>query len=134
MKLFTTPIAIRSSLIMLSLLTTAVTAKTWECGERSNLPLEGRNYCAAGDFRQSEIDLRNALDALLKKYIIAFGDASAMSNAQSAFELYRDNQCSAENKHIEDKPFYPMIVAQCKTRMTNLRIDEIKRMQNFEKR
>ncbi len=39
----------------------------WECGERSNLPMEGKNYCAAGDFRQSEINLGKMLDALLEK-------------------------------------------------------------------
>ncbi len=110
------------------LLTTSAYAAAWECGERSNLPLEGKNYCAAGDFRQAEINLGKVLDVLLKKHQLTFGDNRALRNAQSAFESYRDNQCSAENQRLEDKPFHPMIVAQCKTRLTNLRIDELKRM------
>ena len=104
-------------------------AAVWECGERSNLPPEGKNYCAAGDFRQSELNMKKILDVLLAKHKEAFGDISALSNAQNAFESYRDNQCVSENKRIEDKPFHPMIVAQCKTRLTNIRIDELKRMQ-----
>jgi uncharacterized protein YecT (DUF1311 family) len=108
-------------------------ATKWECGERSNLPIEGRNYCAAGDFRHSEINLGKALDALLEKHKAAFGDASALSKAQSAFESYRDNQCAAENKRIEDKHFHPMVVAQCKTRLTNLRMDELNRMLQKDK-
>jgi uncharacterized protein YecT (DUF1311 family) len=103
-------------------------ATKWECGERSNLPIEGKNYCAAGDFRHSEKNQGKVLDALLKKHTAAFGDSNALSIAQSAFESYRDNQCAAENKRIENKHFHPMVVAQCKTRLTNLRIKELNRM------
>ena len=68
-------------------------ATVWECGERSNLPPEGKNYCAAGDFRQSELNMKKILDVLLAKHKEAFGDISALNNSQSAFESYRDNQC-----------------------------------------
>ena len=105
-----------------------VSAAVWECGERSNLPPEGKNYCAAGDFRQAELNMKKILDLLLVKHKGAFGDISALSTAQNAFESYRDNQCLSENKRIEDQAYHPMIVAQCKTRFTNVRIDELKRM------
>ena len=129
LKQLTTPLI---CLITFALVTTPakpLRAAIWECGERSNLPLEGKNYCAAGDFRQAEARLLKVLEALMEKHRIAFGDASDVSNAQNAFESYRDSQCMAENKRIEDKPFHPMIIAQCKTRLTNIRIDELKRMQ-----
>jgi len=100
----------------------------WECGERSNLPIDGRNYCAAGDFRQSEINQKKVLDIVLKKHKDTFGDANALIQAQSAFESYRNKQCEAENIRVATKPFHPMIVAQCKTRLTNWRIDELNRM------
>lgn len=116
------------TLLFLPMVASAASAK-WECGERSNLPIDGKNYCAAGDFRQSETNLKKVLDAVLKKNMVAFGDTSALSHAQSAFESYRDKQCEAENRRNELKPFYPMIVAQCKTRLTNLRINELERMQ-----
>jgi len=77
-----------------------------------------------------EINLRKVLATLLEKHRAVFGDANALNNAQSAFESYRDYQCVAENKRIEDKPYHPMIIAQCKTRLTNLRLDELTRMQN----
>ncbi len=109
--------------------TTPASAALWECGERSNLPPAGKNYCAAGDLRQAETNLAKVLQRVLEKHKAKFGDTGAVSSAQSAFESYRDNQCTVENRRIEDKPFYPMIVAQCKTRLTNLRIDELKRMQ-----
>ena len=108
-------------------------ATKWECGERSNLPIVGRNYCAAGDFRQSDINLEKILDALLEKHKASFGDAGALRNSQIAFESYRDYQCVAENRRIEEKLFHPMIVAQCKTRLTNLRIDELERIQQLDR-
>jgi len=109
-------------------ISTSLSANLWECGERSNLPQEGKNYCAAGDFRQSEINLAKILDGLLQKQQAKFGDNTALTNAQTAFESYRDNQCIAENRRIEDKPYHPMLVAQCQTRLTNLRIDDLNRI------
>jgi len=117
-----------------TLLSASVGAKTWECGERSNLPQEGKTYCAAGDFRQSEINLQKILDVLLEIQQSTYGDALTLRKAQTAFESYRDSQCIAENKRIADKPFHLMIVSQCKTRLTNLRIDELKRMQDRYRR
>lgn len=116
------------TVVIATLLATSASATKWECGERANLPTEGKNYCAAGDFRQAAINLKKVLSAVLKNHKVAFGDTTALSNAQSAFETYRDNQCRAENKRIEDKAFHSMIVAQCKSRITNLRINELKRM------
>jgi len=113
---------------LLSILAAPASANTWECGERSNLPQKGKTYCAAGDFRQSRANLAKVLALLFEKHQAAYGDATNLSNAQSAFETYRDAQCAAQNRRIEDKPFHPMIVAQCKTQLTNLRIDELKRM------
>ena len=104
-------------------------ATIWECGERSNLPPEGKNYCAAGDFRQSELNMKKILDLLFEKHGGASGDTSALSEAQSVFESTRDSQCESEHKGSEGEPWHPMIVAQCKTRLTNIRIDELKRMQ-----
>lgn len=116
-------------LAALFFLTTVTGAATkWECGERSNLPMDGKSYCAAGDFRHTEINQSKLLQSLLEKHKIAYGDASALNSAQSAFESYRDHQCVAENIRIKDKPYHPMLVAQCKTRLTNIRIDELKRM------
>ena len=121
--------AISIAILFVVSFATSASATTWECGERSNLPLEGKIYCAAGDFRQTEIDLRKVLDALLDKHKAVYNDASALSQAQSAFESYRDHQCMAENKRIEDKPYHLMLVSQCQSRLTNLRINELKRMQ-----
>ena len=128
MKLFT-ELSMKPCLVVMSiLLTTSASAVQWECGERSNLPQEGKNYCAAGDFRQSELNMRTVFDAVSTKHKISFDDASALSAAQSAFEFYRDNHCIAKNKRIEDKSYHPMLVAQCKTRLTTLRIDELNRL------
>ena len=90
--------------------------------------MEGKNYCAAGDFRHADATLAKVLETALAKHQAAFVDARALRDAQSAFETYREKQCAAENKRIEHQPFHPMVVAQCKTRLTNLRISEIKRM------
>jgi len=129
MNLFPKPLVALRALPIVALLAASVDAKIWECGERSNLPLEGKNYCAAEDFRQTEIDLKKVLNALLKKHTMVYNDTSALTESQSAFESYRNIHCAAETKRIEDKPYHPMIVAQCKSRLTNLRINDLKRMQ-----
>lgn len=117
-------------LALMLTLSSSIGASKWECGERSNLPIEGKNYCAAGDFRQSETNLTKLLAVLLKKHQELYGDAALLSEAQSAFKSYRDSQCKAENQRIEEQPYHPMLVAQCKTRLTNLRIKELMRMKD----
>lgn len=118
--------AIRSALLIVIILSAPVSANKWECGERSNLPLEGKNYCAAGDFRQAQINLGKVFNKLLIKQQAASGDATVLIESQREFASHRDEQCAAESKRLEDKPYHPMIVAQCKTRLTNLRIDDLK--------
>ena len=110
-------------------LATSANAGKWECGERSNLPLEGRNYCAAGDFRLAEATLQKVFAELLNQHETRFGNTDDLRAAQDAFDIYRDRQCLAENRHTEDKPFYLMVVSQCKTRFTNMRIQELEQMQ-----
>ena len=104
--------AFNTALVILLVVAPAAStgAKTWECGERSNLPQEGKNYCAAGDFRQSKVNLAKVYNSMLDQYIAAYGNAEHFIDAQSAFESYRDNQCAAENKRIADKPFYPCLL------------------------
>ncbi len=109
-------------------LANSIQAGEWECGERSNLPIEGKSYCAAGDFRQAAINLDKILDELVARHASSFGDADALLESQRIFSDYRDAQCVAENKRVENQSFHPMMVAQCKTRLTNLRISEIQRM------
>lgn len=103
-------------------------AMKWECGERSNLPQEGKIYCATGDFRLAETNLENVLNTLLAVHKSKFGNIDSLNASQAAFRNYRNNQCIAENQRVNDKPYYLMIVAQCKTRLTNLRIIELKTM------
>lgn len=107
-----------------------VNATQWECGERSNLPQEGKNYCAAGDFRLADSKLKRDFLALTGKYEQHYGNSDALTSAQDAFESYRDNQCIAENQRLADKAYHSMVVAQCKTRLTNIRIDELSRLAN----
>ncbi len=116
------------ALALVSSLAPSAHAAKWECGERSNLPIEGKSYCAAGDFRQSETNLGKLLDALIARHHSKFGDAEALMESQRTFELYRDAHCTAENKRVEDQPFHSMMVSQCKTRLTNLRMQEIDEM------
>lgn len=117
-------------IFLLSLLMARSFATEWECGERSNLPQEGKNYCAAGDFRHAEAKLQKMLAALIKQFNTSNQDAGALQSVQKAFEANRAKQCETENKHAEDKAYHPMMVAQCKTRLTNLYIDELDGMKS----
>lgn len=111
--------------VLINLLANPASAVQWECGERSNLPQEGKNYCAAGDFRHTEIKLQKMLEALIKDQKMSTDEAHALRKVHGDFESARDNQCEVDNKHNEDKPFHPMVVAQCKTRLNNLRLKEL---------
>jgi len=115
-----------SLLLVLHAATTS--AGTWECGERSNLPIEGKNYCATGDFRQIESDLAALFNKITQDYTIRFGNTVELEKSQLAFLRYRDNHCIATSKRVADKPFYPMMIAQCKSRMSNSRIKELQQM------
>ena len=70
--------AFNTALVILLVVAPAAStgAKTWECGERSNLPQEGKNYCAAGDFRQSKVNLAKVYNSMLDQYIAAYGTPS----------------------------------------------------------
>ena len=100
-------------------------AAIWECGERSNLPPEGKNYCAAGDFRLADAELAMLFEQLLEIYQSSFEESAVLQQAQEAYLRYRQNHCIAENRRVLDKSYYDMMVAQCQTRLTNLRIDEL---------
>lgn len=115
-------------LVFLLVLPFTVVSNQWECGERSNLPQEGKNYCAAGDFRHSEKKLGKLLESLILVYQDKTGDASVITDSQRAFVNYRDSQCIAEAKHIENEPYHSMVLSQCKTRLSSLRIVEIEKM------
>lgn len=97
-------------------------ATEWECGERSNLPIEGKNYCAAGDFRLADSKLEKLLDRLALKETQASQQGTGLQAAHDDFKIHRSELCSSKNTHLEDKPYYAMVVAQCKTRLTNRRI------------
>ena len=99
-------------------------ARKWECGERSNLPIEGKNFCAAGDFRQTEINLAKLLDALVAQE--NNGTTSIMVDEHKAFEADREARCASDTATSADKPWHPMILAQCKTRLTSQRIEQLR--------
>lgn len=116
---------IASAPLLACLFSNQATATLWECGERSNLPQEGKNYCAAGDFRHSESRLQKKLALLLKKH----GGNTLLNETRDVFSANRDDHCASKNVHNKDKPYYPMVVAQCKTRLNNQRIEELENMQ-----
>ena len=125
MNRFLPIVTIVSALLGLILLSTTAVAVEWECGERSNLPQEGKNYCAAGDFRLADAELAMLFEQLLEIYQSSFEESAVLQQAQEAYLRYRQHHCIAENRRVLDKSYYDMMVAQCQTRLTNLRIDEL---------
>ena len=114
------------AVILLAIHPMFTAATEWECGERSNLPIEGRNYCAAGDFRLADSKLEKLLDRLItREKQVSVMAVAEQQEAHTGFKSHRSEHCLSKNTHLENKPYYEMVVAQCKTRLTNQRIKEL---------
>lgn len=90
--------------------------------------MAGKIYCAAGDFRQSEVAVRRALTVVVEHHRQTYGTADSVIESQRAFESYRDGYCLSIHRRIEDQPFHAMVVDQCRTRRNGQRANELDAM------
>ncbi|WP_406720498.1 lysozyme inhibitor LprI family protein [Thioclava litoralis] len=85
--------------------------------------------CAALDFAQADAAL-NAEYAATRDRAKARGaaQADALLQAQRAWIAYRDAACKAQGLEFEGGSLEPMVVAMCKTELTQRRSEDLRRL------
>ncbi|MEO0497694.1 MAG: lysozyme inhibitor LprI family protein [Pseudomonadota bacterium] len=123
------------ALVTLPLTHLARTQPAWaqepDCTDPGSLPQQGMNYCAAKEFEQADAALNAAWELLRPSAVKGSDGADPMLEGQRAWIRYRDGQCKAEGLHFEVGSLEPLIVATCRTRMTQARTQELLLMERY---
>jgi len=97
------------------------------------------NYCAAMDFSKADDELNAVYKQALKSqadldkqsaeinpdYV---GAVKALKKAERAWIDYRDGECEGEGYQAVGGTMQPMLIAGCKTDLTNKRIKELQEL------
>lgn len=123
------------ALTLLSGSVSIVFAQDWDCSDPGNLPQQGMNYCAALDFEAADAEL----NALWPRLVEQARDNDALDiddgrpgyeetlrDAQRAWIVFRDANCSYEGYAAKGGSLEPLLVATCRAAMTRDRIGELK--------
>ncbi|MEO0635249.1 MAG: lysozyme inhibitor LprI family protein [Pseudomonadota bacterium] len=123
----------RASIALVGIFFTSAPALGFDpdCSDPGNLPQQGMNYCAAKEFERADAALNAAWKLLRPTATKASDGSDPMLQAQRAWIRYRDGQCDAEGLHFEGGSLEPFIVAQCRTRMTQARTQELLLMERY---
>ncbi len=100
-------------------------AQAEDCtGDGTQLDL---NQCAADNFAASDAEL-NALYKQVRQRLRQSPDsASQLVVAQKAWIAFRDAECDFNGINYEGGSMQPMIIWDCRNRLTRLRADDFKR-------
>ncbi len=121
---------------LLALAATPAAAQDWDCSKADDLPQQGMNWCAYGDWQSADKALNalwpkvrkhmKSLDAESSEYFPeqANGDESLLK-AQRAWIDYRDGQCEAEGAQFAGGSIRPLVTYSCLASMTRKRIEEL---------
>lgn len=94
------------------------------------------NICAGRDFEAADATL-NTEYAKARNYMKSIdgnlpaqekGAAKALLEAQRAWITYRDLACTAEGFVVKGGSMEPMVISECKTRLTRHRIDDLQQL------
>ncbi|MFC3722522.1 lysozyme inhibitor LprI family protein [Neoaquamicrobium sediminum] len=84
------------------------------------------NICAGKEFEAAD----KALNAAYREIVRRIGDdhetKTALTAAQRAWITFRDGECAFQTKSVEGGSIYPLIVADCKTALTEARTEQLK--------
>ena len=84
------------------------------------------NICAGKEFEAAD----KALNAAYREIVGRIGDdhetKASLTAAQRAWIAFRDGECAFQAKSVEGGSIYPLIVAGCKTALTEARTQQIK--------
>ena len=84
------------------------------------------NACAGKEFEAAD----KALNAAYHEVVRRIGDdhetKASLTAAQRAWIAFRDGECTFQTKSVEGGSIYPLIVADCKTALTEARTEQLK--------
>lgn len=84
------------------------------------------NICAGKEFEAAD----KALNAAYREIVGRIGDdhetRASLTAAQRAWIAFRDGECAFQAKSVEGGSIYPLIVADCKTALTEARTGQFK--------
>ena len=84
------------------------------------------NICAGKEFDAAD----KALNTAYREIVGRIGDdhetKAALTAAQRAWIAFRDGECAFQAKSVEGGSIYPLIVAGCKTTLTEARTQQLK--------
>ena len=83
------------------------------------------NICAGKEFEAAD----KALNSAYREIVGRIGDdheTKASLTAQRAWIAFRDGECAFQAKGVEGGSIYPLIVAGCKTALTEARTQQLK--------
>lgn len=125
-----------ASIGALAILATSAHAQDIDCSDSTNLPQQHMNYCASLDYERADKALNIAWPKVVEymKGVDAFArdsfpeQANGHENllkAQRAWIDYRDGHCEGEGAKYAGGSLRPLIVATCKTDLTEKRTEEL---------
>lgn len=129
------------ALILLVLLAPAAGSQDWDCTDPHNLPQQAMNYCAGLEFEAADAELNAIWPSLIEQAeendALGIDDGrpgyrEALVAAQRAWIAFRDANCTYDGYQAKGGSLEPLLVATCKTAMTEQRIGDLKNtLQNF---
>jgi uncharacterized protein YecT (DUF1311 family) len=84
------------------------------------------NACAAQAFQRADADLNATYKQIASRLKSDASTAKLMVNAQKSWLAFRDAECEFSTSGAVQGSIYPMLVAQCRTRLSIARCAELK--------
>lgn len=104
----------------------------FDCQDLDNLPQAGLNFCADLDFEAADTKLNEVWLAVRDKVRAAEEESEDFTGwfdmilaGQRSWLTYRDNQCEAEGFAFSGGSMQAMVVAGCKSRLTQARTEDL---------
>jgi uncharacterized protein YecT (DUF1311 family) len=84
------------------------------------------NICAGKEFDAADKALNTAYREIVGRIGGDHETKAALTAAQRAWIAFRDGECAFQAKSVESGSIYPLIVAGCKTTLTEARTQQLK--------
>lgn len=102
----------------------ATAANAQECN-RADETQSGMTICAVADFKASDKKLNAAYGEIMKRLADDADGRKRLQTAQRAWVSFRDGECDFQTAGTTGGSIHPMLVAQCRTSLTDGRIKQL---------
>lgn len=102
----------------------ATAANAQECN-RADETQSGMTICAAADFKASDKQLNAAYGEIMKRLADDADGRKRLQAAQRAWVSFRDGECDFQTASTAGGTIHPMLVARCRTSLTDGRVKQL---------